>query len=66
MRRSHWKRAGFLQVLLLVLGAAPAMAQGSVSDALSFLLTTQAVPTGDFVKDPASAEITRDTIGRLL
>ena len=66
MRRSHWKRAGFLQVLLLVLGAAPAMAQGSVSDALSFLLTNQAVPTGDFTKDSQSAAVTRDTITRLL
>ena len=66
MRRSHWKRAGFLQVLLLVLGAAPAMAQGSVSDALSFLLTNQAVPTGDFTKDSESAAVTRDTITRLL
>jgi hypothetical protein len=35
-------------------------------DTLSFLLTTQAVPTGDFVKDRQSAEVTRDTIERLL
>ena len=35
-------------------------------DTLSFLLTTQAVRTGDFVRDERSAEVTRDTIGRLL
>jgi hypothetical protein len=49
-----------------VLWQAPAYAQDSVVDTLSFLLTTQAVPTGDFIKDQQSAEITRDTIGRLL
>jgi hypothetical protein len=43
-----------------------AFAQESLSETLSFLLTTQSVPTGDFVKDQQSAEITRDTIGRLL
>jgi hypothetical protein len=41
-------------------------AQESLVDTLSFLLTTQAVPTGDFSKDEESAEVTRDTIGRLL
>jgi hypothetical protein len=55
-----------LQGLLLVLGATPAMAQGSVSDSLAFLLTNQAVPTGDFTKDSQSAAVTRDTITRLL
>ena len=54
MRRCDWKAVTILQGLLLVLGAAPAMAQGSVSDALSFLLTNQAVPTGDFTKDSQS------------
>jgi hypothetical protein len=43
-----------------------ALAQESLRDTLSFLLTPQAVPTGDFVKDQESAEITRDTISRLL
>ena len=63
---SHWKRAAAVQVLLLMLGVAPAMAQGSVSDILSFLLTNQAVPTGDFTKDAEAAAVTRDTITRLL
>lgn len=44
----------------------PAQAQDSLVDTLSFLLTTQAVQTGDFVKDRESAEVTRDTISRLL
>ncbi len=66
MRRCDWNAVTILQGLLLVLVAAPAMAQGSVSDALSFLLTNQAVPTGDFTKDSQSAAVTRDTITRLL
>jgi Putative MetA-pathway of phenol degradation len=41
-------------------------AQDSLADTLAFLLTPQAVPTGDFVKDEQSAELTRDTIERLL
>lgn len=53
-------------LLLLHLASAPARAQGSVADTLSFLLTTQSVPTGDFVKDEQSAEVTRETITRLL
>ncbi len=66
MRRCDWNAVTILQGLLLMLVAAPAMAQGSVSDALSFLLTNQAVPTGDFTKDSQSAAVTRDTITRLL
>jgi len=66
MRCRDWKAVTILQGLLLVFSAAPAMAQGSVSDALSFLLTNQAVPTGDFTKDSQSAAVTRDTITRLL
>lgn len=40
--------------------------QGSLSDVLSFLLTNQSVPTGDFVKDAAAAAATRDTVSRAL
>lgn len=61
-----WGRRVLMMVSAAVLWQAPAYAQDSVVDTLSFLLTTQAVPTGDFVKDRESAEITRDTIGRLL
>jgi len=38
----------------------------SVRDVLSFLVTNQAVPTADFVKDRQAAEATRDTIARAL
>jgi hypothetical protein len=55
-----------LFVVPLLLCARSADAQDSLADTLSFLLTTQAVPTGDFVKDRQSAQITRDTIERLL
>jgi hypothetical protein len=47
--------------------AGPAEAQAtSVRDVLSFLMTNQAVPTGDFVRDQQAAEATRDTIARAL
>src|SRR6187200_1284241 len=65
MRMGRCRRF-FLIVGVAVLWHGPAYAQDSVVDTLSFLLTTQAVPTGDFVKDRQSAEVTRDTIGRLL
>ncbi|MEZ5287257.1 MAG: transporter [Vicinamibacterales bacterium] len=51
---------------VLQLSQVPARAQDSLVDTLSFLLTNQGVPTGDFVKDQESAEVTRDTIARLL
>ncbi len=38
----------------------------SVQDVLGFLLTNQAVPTGDFAKDRAAADATSATIGRAL
>jgi hypothetical protein len=37
-----------------------------VGDVLTFLLTNQSVPTGDFVKDTEAAAITANTITRLL
>jgi hypothetical protein len=42
------------------------VAQDSVSDVLSFLVTNQAVITDDFVKDQQAAAATRDTISRFL
>jgi hypothetical protein len=48
-------------VLLL---AAPARAQQSVGDALAFLITTQAVDTGDASRDRAAARATSDTLAR--
>jgi Putative MetA-pathway of phenol degradation len=53
-------------ILLISIGVEPAAAQQPVADVLSFLLTNQAVATGDFVKDAQSAAVTRDTIFRLL
>ncbi|MBA3297512.1 MAG: hypothetical protein H0U19_11290 [Acidobacteria bacterium] len=38
----------------------------TVREVLSFLLTNQQVPTGDFVKDQAATAATRDTISRAL
>ena len=45
--------------------AAPVMAQ-TPADIISFLVTNQSVPTGDFQKDQAAAAATRDTIARAL
>ena len=65
MRNQRSDRVAVL-VIVSALWCTPADAQQSLQDTLSFLLTTQAVPTGDFVKDQQSAEVTRDTISRLL
>lgn len=52
---------------LLLAQPAPADAQDrSLRDILSFLVTNQAVPTADVVKDVEAAEATRDTIARAL
>jgi hypothetical protein len=60
-----------LIVVLLVMSAAPAAAQTQThtqtpSDIISFLVTNESVPTGDFQKDQAAAAATRDTIERAL
>jgi hypothetical protein len=57
-----------LVVGLLIATAAPAHAQPrTLSDVLSFLLTNQAVSTGDPAKDAQAATVSRDTItGSLL
>jgi hypothetical protein len=57
-----------LAVLLVVAPAvsAPASAQESVGDIISFLVTNQAVQTGDFERDQAAAEAARDAITRAL
>lgn len=53
--------------LLPLLAAAPAAAQQQTpADVISFLVTNQSVPTGDFPKDQAAAAATRDTIARAL
>ena len=44
----------------------PAVAQQTVTGALSFLLTNRSIPTGDFARDEAAAAATRDTISTFL
>ncbi|HEY7497414.1 MAG TPA: transporter [Vicinamibacterales bacterium] len=46
--------------------AATANAQETLRDALTFLMTNQAVQTGDFERDRAAAEAARDTLARAL
>lgn len=55
-----------LAALLAVVTAAPAAAQQTPADVISFLVTNQSVQTGDFEKDRAAAAATRDTIARAL
>jgi len=50
----------------VVASAAPAAAQQTVSEVLSFLLTNRSIPTGDFVQDARAAAATRDTISTFL
>jgi hypothetical protein len=52
--------------ILIAAFAAPAAAQETPADVISFLVTNQSVQTGDFQKDLAAAEGTRDTIARAL
>lgn len=51
---------------MLTMMAADAGAQDTLSDAVSFLMTNQAVQTGDFARDRAAAEAARDAIARAL
>ena len=55
-----------LAALIVVVTAAPAAAQQTPADVISFLVTNQSVQTGDFEKDRAAAAATRDTIARAL
>lgn len=58
--------------ILLLAGAiallrpVPACAQNTATDIVEFLMTNQAVPTGDFQRDQQAAQIARDTITRAL
>jgi hypothetical protein len=62
----------FLRTVLLIasiLGmstAAPAFAQQSMTDVLTFLLTNRSIPTGDFVRDEQAAIDTRDVFARFM
>lgn len=70
MTRRGRMRLGLARLLMAGLSgclwAAPAAAQAPLEDVLSFLLTNQSIPTGDFVRDEAAAEATREAITRLL
>jgi hypothetical protein len=55
-----------LPALFLTLTSVPVFAQQTPSDVVSFLVTNQSVQTGDFEKDRAAADATRDTIARAL
>jgi hypothetical protein len=52
--------------LIVWLAAAPAYAQDTLREALTFLMTNQAVQTGDFQRDRAAAEAARDTVAKAL
>jgi hypothetical protein len=53
-------------VVSALLAAAPASAQDTLRDAVRFLMTNQAVQTGDFARDREAAEAAHDTIARAL
>jgi uncharacterized membrane protein len=55
----------FFTIVIAAL-AAPAAAQETPADVISFLVTNQYVRTGDFQRDLDAAEGTRDTIARAL
>jgi hypothetical protein len=55
-----------IALLLLSLLSSPLAAQGTVNDVVGFLVTNQAVATGDFQKDRAAADAARDAIAKSL
>jgi hypothetical protein len=55
-----------LAAVFLALAPASSAAQQTVSDVLGFLVTNQAIPTGDVERDRAAGEAARDTITRAL
>lgn len=60
------KRYVLLAAAALFSSVGTAAGQQTPADVLSFLVTNQSVPTGDFEKDAAAAARTRDTIARAL
>lgn len=59
-------RAAALALVFLATCSPAARAQSTVTEIVSFLMTNQAVPTGDFQRDREASEIARDTITRAL
>lgn len=68
MSAASRRLAHVVAVAAAVIGgsAGYAHAQESLAEVLSFLLTNQSVPTGDFVRDAEAARVTSDTMSRLL
>ena len=63
--RAAWSRAVLAAATLLAVPA-PALAQQSVTEILSFLLTNRSIVTNDVAGDVQAAAATRDTISRFL
>ena len=57
---------GSLVLVCMLASCGRVAAQGTVNDVVGFLVTNQAVPTGDFQKDRAAAEAARDAIAKSL
>jgi hypothetical protein len=55
-----------LSVFILLFAERTALAQSTVTDIVSFLVTNQSIPTGDEARDRAAAGAARDTITRAL
>jgi hypothetical protein len=66
MTARFFRQAGTVAIAIVLLSAARAEAQQSLSDVLSFLVTNRTIPTDDFVRDEEAAIATRDTISKLL
>ena len=66
MSTIYGRRGVIGQVVVWLALAAPVSAQQPLADVLSFLLTNQAVATGDFVKDAESSAVTKEALTRLL
>ena len=64
--RGRFLHVGTLLAGVLLVCAAPAGAQATITDALSFLLTNRSIPTGDFIGDAEAAVATRDAVATFL
>ncbi len=62
----HLARSAVLSAILLALLSSYAQAQTTVTEIVAFLVTNRDIPTGDFERDRAAAEVARDTITRAL
>lgn len=60
----RWRRRLATTVAVLLTLAAPASAQQSIGDVLTFLMTNRSIPTGDFVRDEQAAVDTSEVIAK--